>query len=568
MKKSLCMFIAAVMILSLALSGCGGGSGASGTTVQSSVQQTTGNNSAESSAAGAADPLGKYDPPIELSTVTFRMDTDIVLPEGDTPENNIWTNALQDELGIKLNVLWGAPSEQSEQKMSLMIASNELPDFFMVTPLQYKQLQTAGKLEDLTDYYDSYASPLVKDRLFSSTIGKNALKSASVDNRIFAVPYEADHSERITMLWVRTDWLKKVNLPEPKTMDDVVNIADAFVNKDPDGNGKKDTYGLALLGSSGWVIEHSFEPFFNGFHADQKAWVKDSSGRLVSALTLPEMKDAVKKMQDMYKAGLIDKEFGVKDADKVAEDFASGKLGLAYSYWWLPEWPGQLQRDADPTAEWKAFPLPSVDEKPAYVFTPAIYCEYYQVVKKGTKNPEAVIKILNLVTEKIFGPKSQAKYYIDPVSRNNVWKYAPIYCAPSDSYVTYYRHIQEALKSGSPANLTETEKMFYDQIEKFKGGDNGSWYINAEYGLDGAFGIDDYYYKNNLLLYDEFYGAPTASMVSKQPVLTKMFEETLSKIIMGEDISEWDSFIAKWKQLGGDDITKEVNEWHAEENGK
>lgn len=559
MKRNLCMLISVMMILSLSLVGCGGGNDTANTAAQSTVQPAA--SAASTAAEAAADPLGKYDPQIELSTITFRMDTDIILPDGDSAQNNIWTRTLQDELGIKLNVLWGAPSDQSEQKVSLMIASDELPDFFMVTPLQYKQLQAAGKLEDLTDSYDKYATPLVKEKLFSSTIGKNALLSASENNRIFAIPYELDHSERITMLWVRTDWLKKVNLPEPKSVDDVVKIADAFVNQDPDGNGKNDTYGLALFGSSGWVIEHSFEPFFNSFHADQKTWVKDSSGKLVNSITQPEMKNALLKMQEMYKAGLIDKEFGVKDSNKVAEDFASGRLGLAYSYWWLPEWPGQLQRDADPKAEWKAFPLPSIDDKPAMVFTPAVYSEYYQVAKKGIKNPEAIIKILNLVTEKINGPKSEAKYYIDPVTRNNPWKIAPIYCAPSDSYVTYYREIQEALKSGSPANLSETAKMFYDQIEKFKGGDNSQWYINAEYGQDGAFGIDDYYYKNDLLKYDEFYGAPTPSMVSNQPVLTKMFEETLSKVIMGADISEWDNFITQWKQLGGDAITKEVNDW-------
>ena len=47
------------------------------------------------------------------------------------------------------------------------------------------------------------------------------------------------------VLWLRQDWMDKLGLQAPKTLADFENIMDAFVNKDPDGNCKKDTLGLA-----------------------------------------------------------------------------------------------------------------------------------------------------------------------------------------------------------------------------------------------------------------------------------------------------------------------------------
>ena len=45
-------------------------------------------------------------------------------------------------------------------------------------------------------------------------------------------------------LFVRTDWLKELGLPEPKTMDDFIKIAEAFKTKNPGGT--KQAYGIAV----------------------------------------------------------------------------------------------------------------------------------------------------------------------------------------------------------------------------------------------------------------------------------------------------------------------------------
>jgi putative aldouronate transport system substrate-binding protein len=63
-----------------------------------------------------------------------------------------------------------------------------------------------------------------------------------------------------------------------------------------------------------------------------------------------------------------------------------------------------------------------------------------------------------------------------------------------------------------------------------------------------------------MYLYNEYKNIPTPSMVDKGSTLDKMENETFIKIIMGASIDEFDKFIENWKKLGGDEITKELNE--------
>lgn len=57
------------------------------------------------------------------------------------------------------------------------------------------------------------------------------------------------------------------------------------------------------------------------------------------------------------------------------------------------------------------------------------------------------------------------------------------------------------------------------------------------------------------------YSGQTETTQAKWANLKKMEEETFAKTIMGKaDISESDTFVENWKNQGGDQILKEINE--------
>ncbi len=553
--KSVKLFVSIQIILSLLLfAACGAtdsneGAGQS----EASKVQTTGDP------AAAPDPFGKYSPPIEVSTITTTITSDIKFPEGDTPENNIWTRTYFDELGIKLNILWSCGDDKAEEKRNLMIASGDLPDLFTVSRNQFEQLYNAGKLEDLTQAFEQYASPFVKDFIYRD--GGIAMKSAEKDGKLFAVPFFLDYTDSTSILWIRTDWLQKLNLPEPKTMEDVFKIAEAFKNRDPDGNSLEDTYGIPMTKN---LISGSY---FNAFHAYPSIWIKNSSGSLVFGGIQPEMKAALLKLQEFYKNGIIPKEFGVMDDNKYIEDALSSKFGVIFGSLWEPWWPLQQMKDKDPNYEMKPFPIPSIDDKPASIEVPGLNVLNYIVVKKGAKNPEALLKLVNVNAEKNFGKTSDVnKYNINSETGNSIYRMSPVYVEPPRKNYYVYKNIDEALKSKDTSQLNSEEKQYYDNIQKYMNGDNSHWFEERCYGPEGSCSVIDHYLGNKLYMLNEFTGIPTTSMLEKGAVLDKLYKETVTRIIMGADISEYDAYVEKWKSLGGDEMTKEVNDWYASQS--
>jgi putative aldouronate transport system substrate-binding protein len=67
------------------------------------------------------------------------------------------------------------------------------------------------------------------------------------------------------------------------------------------------------------------------------------------------------------------------------------------------------------------------------------------------------------------------------------------------------------------------------------------------------------------LMKNRFNGPPTPAMGKHQVKLSKLQDETFTRIVAGiSPIEEFDAFVKTWKESGGDEITGEVNEWWRE----
>ncbi|SDO24248.1 putative aldouronate transport system substrate-binding protein [Paenibacillus sp. yr247] len=502
------------------------------------------------------NPLGKYDPPIQLSTVRW-LSSSMSFKTGEDLNNNIWYKTYEDELGIKLSNQWIVNEDQYDSKLNLTITSGDLPDFFKVNATQLKQLVEGGKLEDLTKLYDKYAAPFTKEMIENGPIAK---KAATFDGKLMAIPPSQSLTNRV--LWVRTDWLKKLNLPEPKTMQDLFKISSAFTHQDPDGNGKKDTYGLGASMNL-WDYWVDLEGFVNSFHAYQGIWTKDSSGKLVYGSVQPEMKAALAKLQEMYKDGQIDPEFGVKNSAKAQELVSSGKAGLYYGALVNPDGPLLNNAKNDPKADWQAYPFPSIDGSPAAAQNPLSFNQFF-VVKKGVKNPEAVIKLLNLTLEKIESPRAAVETHHTSPEGIALFHYRAINGGTVLKRLMERRElILNAIKTGDESKLDTVDKQHLGNLKKAMNGDRSLWNYEKIYGNNGSLEIQRKYRDKELpLMSNEYYGPPTPTMVERQATLKKLELETFTNIILGNSLDKFDKFVNDWKNLGGNDITKEVNAWY------
>jgi putative aldouronate transport system substrate-binding protein len=508
------------------------------------------------------DPLGKYDPPIEVS-VTKGINGNFKLENGESYDDNVWTQGYKEELGIKLKYKWYIDNSQYDQKIGLDMAATDLPDFFSVNKNDFQTLAENGMLADLSEVYRDYASPILKGVIESDP---KTFESMHYDGKLLAVGQPHNLGEQIDMIWIREDWLHNLGLSAPKTMNDVLMISEAFTKRDPDQNQKDDTYGLGLTKD---LFESSFaglKGFANGYHAYPGIWIKDNSGKIAYGSVQPEMKTTLQALQDMYKKGDLDKEFAVKDGGKVSELTTNGKLGMVYGLFWIPGWPLNESKAANPGAEWKAYPIVSSDDQPVLGST-SVGVTGLTVVSKSAAHPEALIKLLNFGLETGYGESAETEFQKYHMGDNGRELFHLSYRSmfPVSKNIDIMHKVSEAVANKDGSNLRGEEKNTFDSAMKWvdeKSASNWVHYSVFGSGEQSAMAITEYYEKNNLMKVNEFYSTPTPTMMDKWSTLTKLESEVFTKIIMGESIASFDEFVKKWHSLGGDEIIQEVNNWY------
>ncbi|WP_098744090.1 extracellular solute-binding protein [Paenibacillus sp. EZ-K15] len=525
------------------------------------------------------DPLGKYPETVTVTQVLgYNPPEDPRTPQGITPEQNAYFKDLKDMLNIEVQYKWTVPSSQFEQKFSLAMASADLPDIMELDQKNFEKLKKQGMLADLTQAYNDYASPALKKYMESD--GGFAMKTFTSEGKLLAIPGFEDPFLSTQLLWIRKDWLDNLNLQPPQTMDELEQVAKAFVQQDPDQNGKNDTYGIAMQKNL-FFWGFDLRGFFNGFGAypsigdNQSAWIKDDSGKLIPGLIQPEVKTALGKLQSWYKEGILDKEFALKDENKSVEDITAGKVGISYGEWWYPNWPLNLNVDKDPKAEWIALQIPGLDG-PGKSMVPKIRSNKLVVVNKKMKNPEAAIKMINFYIE--VGNKK----YMDQNKAEKGYVYnwfVPRIYNPAQ-IDTIYTEVNKALDANQSEitlddenykNVADVFKATKDYLagntaDASKGVNWGQYFSRA--AKDGGWGTTRQIKESQAYVNNEFYGLPTATQVEKGSQLDKLMQETFTKIVMGASLDEFDKFVQSWKSLGGDQITQEVNDWYGQQSAK
>lgn len=136
---------------------------------------------------------------------------------------------------------------------------------------------------------------------------------------------------------------------------------------------------------------------------------------------------------------------------------------------------------------------------------------------------------------------------------------------------TYYKEIKDTLNGDSKIEEIHPEAArYYKVIKSFidngmdKGADSLGWNYYKFIGPEGSWNtiINDYK-ANDRLVQSVFFGAPTPTMSTNLSSMDKMQAETYVNIIMGTQSPDtFDDFVKSWKELGGDQITAEVNDWY------
>ncbi|WP_328808544.1 extracellular solute-binding protein [Nonomuraea montanisoli] len=238
---------------------------------------------------------------------------------GTAPDpNGEMQQAVEKFLGKKLKVNW-VPNAEYTDKLNVTFASSNLPQVMVVDPHLpgFVKAAQAGAFWDLTDKLDKYPNLKAADP-------RSALNS-SINGKIYGL-YRMRPSLRSAVM-IRKDWLDKLGLKLPETVDDLYDIAKAFTEKDPDGNGKKDTYGLIIPKWPGNYASASPYDVVETWFGAPNEW-GERNGKLVPGFDTPEFLEANKFLKKMVGEGLVNPDFATLDSAKWNDPFYLGKGGI------------------------------------------------------------------------------------------------------------------------------------------------------------------------------------------------------------------------------------------------
>lgn len=578
--KKICAIMLAALLMLISITGCGGNTGSSSTTSGVTSGKTSGEATASSNKPtddgkpvwNAA--LGKYEPDLEIEVVTSISNDHIdqMSKVGWTKEDNAYLDYYEKTYGIKVKYRWISDNDMYREKLQLAIGANDMPDMFYApsTDIVF-QLYDAGVIQSLTNAYESTANESLKKAYDSA--GGAALEAVTMsDGKLAALPRLEPPYDNNSYLWIRNDWLEKVNMEAPKTMDDLYNVAKAFKQADPDKSGNA----FGMIADKG--LWYSLRGFFWGFGAYPEIWVDSGNGTYVYGATQPVMKDALTMLNKMYSEGLLDREFGAKSSSDVIEDITSGRSGIVYAGHWL-SFQIQTMLQTHPDADWRCYDLPSATGSPVraeFLYKASqLYC-----VNSKFEHPEALIHILNttcfIMTEGIYDMEDSKIWtpYVNDIEKgaSNLYNASPFYQGDPNVNMLGHRKIIEmknALDKDGVAISTdnyhptfvEWYNFCFDKDPVVAFGYNG-YFGPTEYS---ALSVLDRQIEAGTVVFNKYNGTLSIDATDKFNTLKELCDKTVTDIIIGNvGLAEgFDGLLKNWKTFGGDDVSKEVNDWFA-----
>lgn len=496
----------------------------------------------------------KFDPPIQMRFGTWEDPNGSEYVEmekafGETLEKNRWTDYFLETLGIEVVYDMVQPVDYN-QGLLLAMTSGELPDYFRINNYgTLRDMVEAGLITEMGPYYEQYASPLTKQLVESE--GDMVFVPGTFDGKLYGLPAKMPSTNSYNHLFIRQDWLDKLGLERPATMDDVVAVARAFKTQDPDGNGEDDTIGLAMDNNFMWQAAGIFWAF--GGYPNGTQWLKIGD-KLGYATVQPEVKDGIAWLKMMYDEELIDHEFGSKNYNKGYEEpIMNGKCGMFYGKHWNAYVCGQQMKE-DESSKWVSLPLPtgSVEE----ILIPAdVAVDYFEVATTNAEHPEALVMMLNAYIDKLFGPDEDFDHFFADGDVAGLWGKVPFFALDPMVDLNGYRDIAKADAEGTLEQLTGPGRGFYNFYK------NGSDYYWLMFGAgDSCFRFVDQTYPDKIL-WNNYVGAPTDTMIERWASMEELLITSFTKMIQGqEDIENFDSIVQQWYAMGGEQVTQEVNE--------
>lgn len=258
---------------------------------------------------------------------------------GSKPEDNFYTNYIKEGMLRDHNVevtFVPVPRWTEVEQINNLLAAGDAPD--VCVTYDYPTIQTyanMGGVTDLSKYVDENKDLL--PNLWGWLTETNMYWDKNpVDGTLWALEARLANSTRINT-FVREDWLKKLNIPEPTTMEEFEAMLYAFKENASTllGADADKMVPFSISFDVGWRADHLLASYVPDNITEKDIYVNGFDDR---KLLFPGVKNGIAKLNEWYNNGLIWKDFPLYGSGDPTEDnlMKSGYVGAFIHNWDYP----------------------------------------------------------------------------------------------------------------------------------------------------------------------------------------------------------------------------------------
>lgn len=241
----------------------------------------------------------------------------LVQNTGDPPLPGI-VPELEKQTGKRLELSWVPENLYSDQMVSAL-ANGVLPEVLSVKAVDLKHPSVVNAVR--SGGFWEIGPYLSRFPLLSRHLDPLILQNGSYFGRVYGLYWERPVSRQ--GIQYRKDWLERLGLAEPRTVEELYTVLRAFTFDDPDGNGRQDTYGLVDRNDLVYGAFRNLAVYLGA----PNGWAL-AKGELVPDFYTEAYRDAMKFMKRLYAEGILNPDFTVTSKSQQEERFIRGEAGM------------------------------------------------------------------------------------------------------------------------------------------------------------------------------------------------------------------------------------------------
>lgn len=491
---------------------------------------------------------------------------------GDDLNDNPMIQLGIDQLNIKIDYqILGTSYEDYINKIRLALSgADELPDIIPVYDSGLlAEMIDSGQVKEITEILESEMPERLKPiyNRYNETF-----LPVERDGKIYGMAISPALAET-EVLFIRQDWLDKLNLKAPTNIEEFETVIKEFSTQDPDANGQDDTYGFSYSGngiySTGWLGDPAmlFSSMSGKFIPGN--WEETQDGKLMYGSLHSGNKKALKKIRDWHQKGWMIPDAALINDWAALEQFTEGKAGMVVgraSY----ILDAQGVNKIDPTAEVRAYPVIKQDNG-ELTYQRSEVNDGWFLFNKDFEDFEVFFEYYDWLYDIAFGTGNFLYGYLEnfdyDVVENQVvfepQKFLPVKETP----------VFNPSKAIFTKNAPEIDSMqpFVDVLNGKE--PETAMEVKAQVSMNESPELVKTYQiafdTRASLIENKFKGPQTVTMRKKWYKLQLIEKKAYTDIIYGvAPLSAFDDFVETWYAEGGEEITKEVNQWYQSVNNE